>query len=129
VKKFLFCLFAFSSIQLISAQDNAVEKDSLHLNYGIEKPPEFPGGINSFRQFIAENFRPPSGVEGNIIVNFVIEKDGSVTDIKVVKHLGRGTKREAIRVISKSPKWIPGEQKGRKVRVQYSVPIQIKMQL
>ena len=92
-----------------------------------DKVPEFPGGISAFMKYIMSNYQMPDvdGLIGRVVVTFVIETDGSVTDVKVIKDLGHGTAEEAIRVLLNSPKWIPGEQNGQKVRVNYSLPIAI----
>ena len=67
-----------------------------------------------------------AGIQGTCYVTFVVEKDGSLTDIKVVRDIGFGTGKEAIRVLKSCPKWNPGEQNGKKVRVLYSLPITIQ---
>lgn len=94
----------------------------------VEENPSFPGGIDKFRNFLGSNIIYPRmardlGVQGRVVVQFVVEKDGSVTDIVVVRSLGNGTDEEAIRVLQKSPKWNPGKQQGKAVRVKYTVPI------
>mgnify|MGYP003411423114 CR=1 FL=1 len=66
------------------------------------------------------------GLKGKVFVSFVVEKDGSLTDIKVIRDIGYGTGKEAIRVLKQCPKWNPGEQNGKKVRVLYSLPINIQ---
>jgi periplasmic protein TonB len=95
---------------------------------GIEQKPEFPGGIEKFYGYVGKTFQVPEeeGLKGRVIVSFVVEKDGSLTDIKVLRDLGFGTGAEAIRVLKKCPKWLPGEQNGKKVRVLYSLPISIE---
>ena len=94
---------------------------------GIEVKPDFPGGMEKFYSFVGKNFRTPEeeGLKGKVYVSFVVEKDGSLTDIKVLRDIGYGTGKEAIRVLQKSPKWNPGIQNGKPVRVQYSLPISI----
>lgn len=103
--------------------DNAVYAVS-----GVEVLPSFPGGMEQFYKFIANNYVMPEEeyLRGRIYVSFVIEKDGSLTDIKIIRDVGFGSGREAVRVLKLSPKWIPGEQNGKKVRVAYSLPITIK---
>ena len=93
----------------------------------VEKIPDFPGGMQAFYSFVAQNFTAPEadGVNGKIYIQFVVEKDGSLSDIKSMRDIGHGTGEEAVRVLKLSPKWIPGEQDGQKVRVQYSLPISI----
>jgi protein TonB len=93
----------------------------------VEENPSFPGGIDKFRHFLGDNIIYPRmardlGVQGRVVVQFVVEIDGSVTDIVVVRSLGNGTDEEAIRVLQKSPKWNPGKQHGKPVRVKYTVP-------
>ena len=106
-----------------------VEEDtSVHSLAGIEQKPEFPGGIEKFYLFVGKNYQAPEeeGLKGKVYVTFVVEKDGSLTDIKVIRDIGYGTGKEAIRVLNKCPKWLPGEQNGKKVRVLYSLPITIQ---
>ncbi|MFV8369147.1 energy transducer TonB [Flavobacterium sp. LB2R40] len=95
---------------------------------GIEVKPDFPGGIEKFYKFVGNNYQTPEeeGLKGKVYVTFVVEKDGSLTDIKVIRDIGYGTGKEAIRVLKKCPKWTPGEQNGKKVRVLYSLPITIQ---
>ena len=93
----------------------------------VETRPEYPGGIKEFFSFVGKNFKTPiEKVSGKVFVQFVVEKDGSITDIKVMRDIGYGTGEEAIRVMKLSPKWIPGKQDGKPVRVLYSLPISIK---
>ena len=94
----------------------------------VEEIPSFAGGIHKFRVFLDANIIYPRmardlGVQGRVVLQFVIEKDGSLTDIIVVRSLGNGLDEEAIRVIQKSPKWNPGKQQGKVVRVKHTVPI------
>ena len=99
----------------------------IHNMAGIEVKPEFPGGIDKFYVFFRKNFKTPeeSGLKGKVYATFVIERDGSLSDIKVIRDIGYGTGKEVLRVLKLSPKWLPGEQNGRKVRVQYSMPFTI----
>ena len=92
----------------------------------VEVKPEFPGGMQKFFQFVGHSFNMPedeSFTGGKIFVSFVVEKDGSLAEIKVLKDVGFGTSHEAIRVLKSSPKWMPGEQNGKKIRCNYMVPI------
>jgi hypothetical protein len=92
----------------------------------IEQLPEYPGGINQFYMFLTANFKMPEvEIKGKEIVSFIIEKDGSLSDIKVLRDLGFGTSKETIRVLKLARKWIPGIQNGKVVRVLYSLPIRI----
>ncbi|TDD94571.1 energy transducer TonB [Flavobacterium cellulosilyticum] len=112
-------------IHTYSAQQSL--KGVIYNSAGMEKKPEFPGGIEKLHEFIRNNYIAPSkGVKGNVFVTFIIEIDGSLSDIKVLRDPGYGTAAEVIRVMSKCPNWIPGEQNGQKVRTTYSLPIPIK---
>ncbi len=106
-----------------------VEEDNTVYNTaGIEVKPDFPGGMAAFGKFIEKNYQSPEeeGLKGKVYVTFVVEKDGSLTDIKVLRDIGYGTGKEAIRVLNKCPKWTPGEQNGKKVRCTFSLPISIQ---
>lgn len=111
-------------------EKNAVveEDNNIYNSAGIEVKPEFPGGMAKFLSFIKNNYNPPEeeGLKGRVIVSFVVEKDGSLTDIKVLKDIGYGTGAEAIRVLKKCPRWTPAEQNGKKVRCSYQLPIAIE---
>jgi len=95
-----------------------------------EIPPSPKGGMNEFYQYIGQNYRYPKAavdakVEGKVLISFVVERDGCLTDIKILKDLGYGTGEEAVRMLKGSPKWTPGMQKGEPVRVRFTLPIQL----
>ncbi|MFY9152812.1 MAG: M56 family metallopeptidase [Prolixibacteraceae bacterium] len=99
----------------------------------VENMPEFPGGELELRKFIAGNVKYPvsardNGIQGKVFVTFVVEKDGTVASIKVVRGVDPALDKEAIRVISLLPKWKPGTQKGEAVRVSYTIPINFALQ-
>ena len=115
-----------NNIEVVKTLENVNENDAIYNPLSIEMRPDFPGGMNKFYKFIGENFKAPSDRKfegGKILVKFVIEKDGTITDIKVIHDLGYGTKEEAIRVLKLSPKWIPAENNGEKVRTEFTLPI------
>jgi len=90
----------------------------------IEQQPEYPGGIKQFYTFFSENFKmPEEEIKGKEIVSFIIEKDGSLSDIKVLRDVGFGTGKETIRVLKMAQKWKPGKQNGKTVRTSYTLPI------
>jgi protein TonB len=98
----------------------------------VEMEPSFPGGIEVFYKFLQYNIRYPAKafedkIQGKVFVSFVVEKDGSLTDIKVLREIGGGCDEEAVRVMKTSPKWRPGIQNGRPVRVQYTMPISFNL--
>lgn len=128
MKIFLFLIIAFFSSHIISAQDTIkVINDKVYNTGGVEIKPVFPGGVSEFYRYIANNFKLPKvkKLVGKVYVSYVVEKDGSIDEIKVIKDLGFGTGEEAIRVLNNSPKWIPAEQNGEKVRCSYILPIAI----
>ncbi|MBF4471367.1 MULTISPECIES: energy transducer TonB [Flavobacterium] len=128
MKKFLLSVITLFIVDFASAQVTATIVDDAPYSYEeVEVRPEFPGGNAAFLTFISSNFQMPEydGTGGTLKVAFIIEVDGSVTNVNVVKDLGGGTGAEAKRVISKSPKWTSGETRGKKVRVLYEVPIKI----
>jgi len=99
----------------------------------VEQMPQFPGGIKELMTFLSQNVRYPeaahkAGQQGRVIVNFVVEKDGSITEACVVKSVSPELDAEALRVISSMPNWIPGMQNGEAVRVKYTVPITFRLQ-
>ncbi len=106
----------------------ADEGDANKLFSSAEVSPAFPGGQDKFFEFLRENIRYPDAMSkanatGRVIVQFVVEKDGSLSGIQVTHDAGYGSGQEAVRVLASSPKWIPGSQKGKPVRVMYTVPI------
>ncbi|WP_051197686.1 energy transducer TonB [Flavobacterium soli] len=130
MQKILLLLLMFSMSETTFAQttdtENNVSSDE-KIYYDVNSKPEFVGGMQEFYNFVGQEFKVPNvkKLKGNILVQFVVEKDGSLSDIKVLKDIGHGTKEETIRVLSKSPKWIAGKQKGIPVRVLYTLPITI----
>lgn len=99
----------------------------------VEKMPEFPGGMNAFLEFLAKNTRYPqlateTGIQGTVYLYFVVEKDGNISNIKTLRGIGGGCNQEAERVLSLMPKWKPGNQFGKPVRVSFNVPVVFKLQ-
>jgi periplasmic protein TonB len=113
-------------------KDVVEEDNNIYNSASIQTPADFPGGVDKFRSYIGKNFQTPDddGFNGGkVFVSFVVEKDGSMTDIKVLRDAGYGTGTEAIRVIKSCKiKWNPGEQNGRKVRMLFTLPIGIQKQ-
>jgi protein TonB len=116
------------SVEPVGTGDVVEEDNSIYNTAGIEVKPDFPGGMEKFYKFVGKNYQVPEeeGLKGKVFVSFVVEKDGSLTDIKVIRDIGYGTGKEAIRVLRSCPRWNPGEQNGKKVRVLYSLPINIE---
>lgn len=99
----------------------------------VEDMPKFPGGDAELLQFIAKSIKYPviaqeNGIQGRVICAFVVNRDGSVVDAEVVRGVDPSLDKEAIRVINTMPKWTPGKQRGKPVRVKYTVPITFRLQ-
>ena len=99
----------------------------------VEEMPEFPGGMAECLKFLGKNIKYPTisqenGVQGKVIVQFVVNKDGSIVDPVVVRSVDPYLDKEALRVIKTMPKWKPGKQRGKAVRVKYTVPVTFKLQ-
>ena len=96
----------------------------------VQDDPEFPGGIEALHKFLAENLRYPSwhpDVVGNVYVTFIVERDGTITNARVLRDLCDGCGEEALRVVNAMPKWIPGKQRGKPVRVRFNLPINFSL--
>ena len=105
--------------------------DSVYNN--IEVMPEFPGGMEAMMKYLSENLKYPEqakekNTQGRVLVSFVVEKDGSISNVKVARGIGNGCDEEAVRVISAMPKWKAGKHNGKKVRVSFAIPISFKLQ-
>ena len=99
----------------------------------VEEMPSFPGGPGALMSFLSSNIKYPvvaeeNGIQGRVIVAFVVERDGSITDVRVVKSVDQSLDKEAVRVVKSMPRWIPGKQNGSAVRVKYTVPVTFRLQ-
>jgi len=99
----------------------------------VEKMPEFPGGRGSLISFINENRIYPvqaqeNGIQGRVVLQFVVEVDGSITNIQIIRGVSPDIDREAVRIIESMPNWMPGEQRGQKVRVRYTLPVFFRLE-
>lgn len=108
-----------------------VDEDVIHVS--VEIMPEFPGGTAALMKYLGSNIKYPTisqemGSEGRVIVQFVVDKDGTITNPVVARGVDAYLDKEAIRVISSMPKWKPGVQNGKKVRVKYTVPVVFRLQ-
>jgi hypothetical protein len=109
--------------------ENEVE-ETIYNTAGLDVKPEFPGGISKFQDFVDKKFKiDEKDLSGKIYATFIVEKDGSLSDIKILRDLGYGTGKELIRVLKLSPKWKPGLQNGQKVRCLYAIPYGINSSL
>jgi len=133
MKELVFLFIFLVSFQNVNSQTDSTatvpkEDNTVYNSAVLEIKPEFKGGLNKFYDYITKNYRTPDvpGLKGKLLVSFVVEKDGSITDIKVLKDIGYGSGEEAIRILKKCPNWIPAEQKGKKVRCTFMLPINIQ---
>ena len=99
----------------------------------VENMPDFPGGQAALMQYLAKNIKYPTiaqenGTQGRVIVQFVVNRDGSIVDAKVVRSVDPYLDKEALRVINTMPKWKPGMQRGKPVRVKFTVPVMFRLQ-
>ena len=125
-----------AAISPIAADTNSVYIHNLSANDTLTTAPvmpEFPGGTAALMKYLGANIKYPTisqemGSAGKVIVQFVVDKDGTITDPTVVRGVDAYLDKEAIRVISSMPKWKPGVQNGKKVRVKYTVPVVFRLQ-
>ena len=119
-------------VQQVAVKEEVIEDDQPFLI--AETMPSFQGGdLNTFRAWVQQNVKFPqialeNGIQGRVVLSFVIEKDGRLTNIQVLQTPDRSLSEEAIRVLSKSPKWSPGKQRNQVVRVKYTLPVDFRVQ-
>jgi protein TonB len=111
-------------------EEEVVEQEIFQI---VEEMPSFPGGEQKLLEFVAKNTKYPqiareSGIQGRVFIGFVVEPDGSISNVKVLRGIGGGCDEEAVRVIKSLPKWKPGKQRGKAVRVSYQIPVNFKLQ-
>jgi protein TonB len=99
----------------------------------VESSPEFPGGMNMMMKYLRDNLKYPqiareTNIQGRVFVSFVVEIDGSITDVSVLRGIGGGCDEEAVRVVKNMPKWTPGKQRGMPVRVRFNLPVKFTLQ-
>jgi protein TonB len=109
------------------------EEEEVEIFTVVENDPEFPGGTEALYKYLATNIKFPqlardNNISGRVYVTFVVERDGSITGARVLRDIGGGCGAEAIRVVKAMPKWTPGKQRGKPVRVQYNLPVAFILQ-
>ena len=109
------------------------ESDEGEIFEVVEQNPQFPGGDAALMAWLTKNLKYPSvaqenGIQGRVMVSFVVNKDGSIVDPKIIRSVDPSLDKEAIRVVSAMPKWTPGRQRGKTVRVKYSLPVTFRLQ-
>lgn len=118
--------------EYIPVEEEDDEQEEAQIFTVVESMPSFPGGDAARIKYLNENIKYPqmareSGIQGRVFVTFVVERDGSVTDVRVLRGIGGGCDEEAIRVIKNMPNWNAGQQRGKPVRVQFNMPILFKL--
>ncbi|MGN0257261.1 MAG: TonB family protein [Bacteroides sp.] len=116
----------------VPSMDELAQKGTDHVYQVVDEMPQFPGGNRAMMAYIGQNIKYPAeavakGIEGRVVVQFVVNKEGDLQDIKVMKSIDPLLDQEAIRVISSMPKWTPGKLKGEAVNIQYTLPIQFNI--
>ena len=111
---------------VVVQEEEEIEEDVIFTV--VEDQPSYPGGEEARIRYLQENLRYPqmareAGIQGTVFVTFVVERDGSVTDVRVLRGIGGGCDEEAVRVVQNMPRWNPGRQRGQPVRVQFNMPI------
>ncbi len=127
----LFALFILSTC--IYAQTEEMETKPNEVFNIVEESPSFPGGDVKLYEFLAENLEYPEearmkGISGIVYVSFIIEQDGSLTNATIIQDIGGGCGEEVLRVVNSMPKWSPGRQKGKAVRVQFNLPVKFTLE-
>lgn len=120
----------------VSALDEVVVEEEPEIDdtpfMVVEDMPEFPGGTAALLEYLKKNIKYPAicrenNIQGRVLVSFIVNKDGSIVDAEVVKNVNPSLDKEALRVISGMPKWKPGSQRGKPVRVKYTVPVNFRL--
>lgn len=114
----------------VSSEQNGESEDQVFLV--VETMPEFPGGATAMMKFITDNQKYPvsarkNGIQGRVTVQFVINTDGSVTAVEVIRGIDPALDKEAIRIVKSMPKWKPGMQRGKAARVKYTIPVNFRL--
>lgn len=131
-KLLLMSLMAIFCLTTVSAQKTVVSQKNDKVFDVVEQMPEYPGGMQALFEFLKQNIKYPEDaqkqkVEGRVLAKFVVETDGSISNIEVVKHAFPSLDAEAERVIQSMPKWMPGKQKGQPVRVKFVLPVSFNL--
>ncbi len=119
-------------IEEVVVEEEPEEEEVEQVFLIVEDQPEPKGGMGAFYEYLGKNIRYPEqarrmGVEGRVFVEFVVDKDGALTNVKVVKGIGAGCDEEAVRIVKSAPNWTPGRQRGRPVKVKMTVPVFFKL--
>lgn len=138
------CNFATDTVEEVTVKDIEIAKENIpvpeepkapedELFTVVEVMPQYPGGVQEMMNFLANNLTYPEKarreqIEGRVFLNFIVEKDGSVSNVKILRGIGAGCDEEAIRVVELMPKWEPGYQRGQAVRVAFNLPVNFRLE-
>jgi protein TonB len=119
-----------TEIEIVDIADEVIDEPEIFTI--VEDMPEFPGGEGELKKYLGNNIKYPpmakeAGITGRVFVSFIVLEDGSISDVKILRGIGGGCDEEALRVVKSMPKWKPGKQRGKSVRVQYSLPIHFQL--
>lgn len=119
----MLCAFSLN----VNAQEKKSDNSDVVFTV-VENEAEFPGGVEAMNRFMAENIKYPTlakqkNIEGKVIISFIVEKNGTLSDIRTIKDIGEGCGDEGVRIVKLMPKWKPAKQKGQPVRQQFLLPI------
>jgi protein TonB len=121
----------YANMQKTDGPEKSIDEEIIFI--APEEKPEFPGGDAALMNFLSQNIKYPpvaadNGIKGKVTVSFVVNKDGSISDARILRSVDQALDKEAIRVVNSMPKWKPGKQSGKPVRVSFSVPINFVLQ-
>ncbi len=127
-KLILMSMMAIVCLMTASAQKTVVSQSNQNVYDAVEQMPEFPGGMPAMIEYLQNNLKYPKDaikqqVGGRVMVMFVVETDGSLSNVRVARKVFHSLDTEAVRVVKSMPKWKPGKEKGRLVRVNYTLPV------
>lgn len=132
---FILSVVAFKNVELTQSDTSKDKSEKVRgkVYEQVEQMPEYPGGEPEMRQFLINSVKYPAqaqekGIQGKVFVSFVVDKKGSVKNVKIARGADPLLDAEALRVVNSFPQWIPGKEKGKKVAVQYTVPINFRLQ-
>ena len=131
-KLIIMSLMAMFGFTTVNAQKTVVAEKNQQVFDIVEQMPEYPGGLPALLDYLNQNVKYPEDaekqkIEGRVLAIFVVETDGSISNVEVVKPVFPSLDAEAVRVLAAMPKWTPGKQSGKLVRVKYTVPINFQL--
>ena len=126
IKEFLLAVVLLLNCGAVAAQNDSVDRESMIFSFEVD--PEFPGGIDSLYVYLCHNLSYPAeareqGISGKVFVSFVVERDGSVADVKILKDIGGGCGEAVVEAVKNMPRWTPGRLGGKPVPVTFTLPV------